>query len=115
MIFDKKVYSPSQFFLSFLKRVRLVSFMRSNQRLTYSEDLRRAPYSSRRLSSDDLIVLNDSCHVEAFSQENSEISINMSICNSCGDCAKLKDKGIEMKEILSKEYSVMNLLLHRDA
>lgn len=114
MIFNKKVYSPSNFSLSFLKRLRLVSFLRFQANIDYSESIRVVPKCSETKNLNDISLLNDLCHVEAFIEKDSKVHVDLSLCNSCGDCSRVSGFNIEMISLKKSEMSIKDLALNRD-
>lgn len=114
MIFNKNVYSPSNFSLSFLKRLRLVSFLRAQSSVNYNESMREVPRIGARRDVSDISFLNELCHVEAFIEKDRAIHIDLSLCNSCADCSLGNDYQIEMIPLKKSEMSLKDLALSRD-
>jgi MinD superfamily P-loop ATPase len=114
VIFNKNVYSPSNLSLSFLKRLRLVSFLRTQSSVDYNETMREIPRIQTRRDVSDISFLNELCHVEAFIEKDKSIHVDLSLCNSCADCSFGNDYQIEMIPLKKSEMSLKDLALSRD-
>jgi ferredoxin-like protein FixX len=114
MIFNKNVYSPSHFLSSFVKRMKLVTFLRTNSDIDYVENMRGIPFAKTKLDGMSLRDLNDLCHVRAFEENKGTISVDISRCNSCGDCSSFGGASIVLKELSRTELGSISLDLNRD-
>lgn len=94
--------------------MKLVSFLRANSDLEYTEQTRRFPWSLDKFSGDELHELNELCHVSAFSFEKNHLNVDISVCNSCGDCSSYARNNISLKELSTKEYGLISLAMNRD-
>ena len=90
MIYDKKVYSKVSYLNYLLRRIKLAIYKTSACSVRIDEKF-LLPYSEANLDVADILKLNESCHVKAFVDFEDSVSIDLSKCDSCGNCVSIND------------------------
>lgn len=101
MIFDKEVYLKTNIVESFFKRLSLLFLSKHESDKPLLSELNLYPQADENMSIDDIDKLNSLCHVDAFSFENNDVLVDVTLCDSCGKCTEFDGRNIVMKELFS--------------
>ncbi len=105
MIFERSIYKQKNIFKRVFNRISLSLKMEQSQTDLVSSEFSviktRLPY--------DETSLNSQCFLNAFSKNKNIVSVDMGVCNLCGDCTSLD--GVYVSKISFRELQSFNYLV----
>lgn len=105
MIFERSIYKQKNIFKRMFNRISLSFKVEQISSALVKTDFSviktRTPY--------DETFLNSQCFLNAFSKTKGFVSVNMGVCNLCGDCTNLD--GVYFSKISFKELQSFNYLV----